>query len=158
MFDDLPPDLERLLTLRVWHAMWLERIDRKVAAVEQRQAEAERGRRLRPAPPDWVASFGGDFEALPRALDSNVKLTVDTPDGVVVTLGSTKVAVGARMLSGEVARLGPCCQRRPRPHVVAPRRTLLSVIAFTVLEARITAIHIVVDPVELASIQLPAPA
>ena len=58
MFDDLPPDLERLLTLRVWHAMWLERIDRKIAAVEQRQAEAERGRRMRPAPPDWVAAFG----------------------------------------------------------------------------------------------------
>ncbi|HZF87557.1 DUF6233 domain-containing protein [Streptomyces sp.] len=57
MFDDLPPDLERLLTLRVWHAMWLERIDRKIAAVEQRQAEEERGRRLRPAPPDWVAAF-----------------------------------------------------------------------------------------------------
>ncbi|MEV5440994.1 hypothetical protein AB0N23_00295 [Streptomyces sp. NPDC052644] len=41
---------------------------------------------------------------------------------------------------------------------MAPRRTLLSVIAFTVLEARITAVHIVVDPVELASVQLPAPA
>ena len=47
MFDDLPPDLERLLTLRVWHAMWLERIDRKIAAVERRQAEEEWGRRLR---------------------------------------------------------------------------------------------------------------
>jgi hypothetical protein len=58
VFDDLPPDLERLLTLRVWHAMWLERIDGKIAAVRQRQAEAERGRQLRPAPPDWVAAFG----------------------------------------------------------------------------------------------------
>ncbi|MER5297684.1 hypothetical protein ABT382_37670 [Streptomyces pharetrae] len=35
VFDDLLPDLERLLTLRVWHAMWLERIDRKIAAVER---------------------------------------------------------------------------------------------------------------------------
>ncbi|CAL9318111.1 hypothetical protein SUDANB25_05787 [Streptomyces sp. SudanB25_2051] len=87
--------------------MWVGRIDRKIAAVQQRQAEEERARRLRPAPPDWVAFFGGDFEALPRALDPNVKLTVDTPDGVVVTLGSTKVAAGARMFSGEVARHRP---------------------------------------------------
>ncbi|MER6345098.1 DUF6233 domain-containing protein [Streptomyces sp. NPDC001595] len=58
MFDDLPADLERLLTLRVWHAMWLERIDRKIAAVRQRQIEEERGRRRRPAPPEWVAAYG----------------------------------------------------------------------------------------------------
>ncbi|CAL9624266.1 hypothetical protein SUDANB99_05891 [Streptomyces sp. enrichment culture] len=49
--------------MRVWHAMWVERIDRKIAAVEQRQAEEERARRLRPAPPGWVAAFGGGFEA-----------------------------------------------------------------------------------------------
>ncbi|MEU1450596.1 hypothetical protein [Streptomyces mirabilis] len=34
MFDDLPPDLARLLTLRVWHAMWLQRIDTKIAALQ----------------------------------------------------------------------------------------------------------------------------
>ncbi|MEU7028802.1 DUF6233 domain-containing protein [Streptomyces sp. NPDC046275] len=58
MFDDLPPDLDRLLTLRVWHAMWIERIDRKIAAIRQRQAEQERGRRTRPAPPEWVVELG----------------------------------------------------------------------------------------------------
>ncbi|MFD3932650.1 DUF6233 domain-containing protein [Streptomyces sp. NPDC058614] len=57
MFDDLPPDLDRLQTLRVWHALWLERIDRKVADVQQRQAEEERGRRNRPRPPDWVVEL-----------------------------------------------------------------------------------------------------
>lgn len=51
VFDDLPPDLDRLHTLRVWHALWLERIDRKIAAVQRRQAEEERGRRDRPDPP-----------------------------------------------------------------------------------------------------------
>ncbi|MFC4650893.1 hypothetical protein ACFPEU_54240 [Streptomyces mangrovi] len=44
VFDDLPPDLDRLQTLRVWHALWLERIDRKIACLRQRQAEEERGR------------------------------------------------------------------------------------------------------------------
>ncbi|MEU9057190.1 DUF6233 domain-containing protein [Streptomyces sp. NPDC048384] len=56
MFDDLPPD--RLHTLRVWHALWVERIDHKIEAVQQRQAEAERGRRARPQPPDWIVELG----------------------------------------------------------------------------------------------------
>ncbi|WP_236569876.1 DUF6233 domain-containing protein [Streptomyces mexicanus] len=58
MFDDLPPDLERLQTLRVWHAMWLARIDRKIAAIRTRQAETERGRRNRPRPPEWIVELG----------------------------------------------------------------------------------------------------
>ncbi|CAL9620531.1 hypothetical protein SUDANB38_05870 [Streptomyces sp. enrichment culture] len=109
--------------------MWVGRIDRKIAAVEQRQAEEVRARRLRPAPPDWVASFGGGFEALPRALDLKVKLTVDTPDGVVVTLGSTKVAVGARMLSGEVARQRPVLRNGVPGHMSWRPDGPLSVIA-----------------------------
>lgn len=58
MFDDLPPDLDRLRTLRVWHALWLERIDRKIAYLRQRQAEEECGRRNRPQPPDWIVAAG----------------------------------------------------------------------------------------------------
>ncbi|GGX34978.1 DUF6233 domain-containing protein [Streptomyces chartreusis] len=58
MFDDLPPDLERLHTLRVWHALWVERIDRKIAAVQRRQAEEERGRQSQPERPDWIVELG----------------------------------------------------------------------------------------------------
>ncbi|MFF0736449.1 DUF6233 domain-containing protein [Streptomyces chartreusis] len=58
MFDDLPPDLERLHTLRVWHALWVERIDRKIAAVQRRQAEEERGRQSRPERPEWIVELG----------------------------------------------------------------------------------------------------
>ncbi|MER5938437.1 DUF6233 domain-containing protein [Streptomyces sp. NPDC001928] len=58
MFDDLPPDLERLHTLRVWYALWVERIDRKIAAVQRRQAEEESGRRNRPERPDWIVELG----------------------------------------------------------------------------------------------------
>jgi len=58
VFDDLPPDLERLRTLRVWHALWVERIDRKIAAVQRRQAEEEHGRQSRPRPPDWIVELG----------------------------------------------------------------------------------------------------
>ena len=39
-----------------------------------------------------------------------------------------------------------------------PDGTPLSVIAFSVVQCRITGIHIVVDPAKLASIHLPAPA
>ncbi|MET9734488.1 DUF6233 domain-containing protein [Streptomyces sp. NPDC006458] len=58
MFDDLPPDLDRLRTLRVWHALWLRRIDTKIASLEQRQAEEEHGRRVRPEPPEWIVELG----------------------------------------------------------------------------------------------------
>ncbi|MEU9959833.1 sigma-70 family RNA polymerase sigma factor [Streptomyces sp. NPDC050982] len=105
-----------------------------------------------------AAALSGDFEALLRVLDPNVKLTVDTPDGVVVTLGATKVAAGARMFSGEVARQRPVLLNGIPGHMSwSPDGTPLSVIAFTVSEGRITGIHIVVDPAKLASIHLPTP-
>ncbi|MDA0563361.1 sigma-70 family RNA polymerase sigma factor [Streptomonospora sp. S1-112] len=106
-----------------------------------------------------VAALGGDFEALLRVLDPNVKLTVDTPDGVVVTLGATKVAAGARMFSGEVARQRPVLVNGVPGHMSwRSDGTPLSVIAFTVAEGRITGIRIVVDPAKLAAIPLTAPA
>ncbi|GAA2321541.1 DUF6233 domain-containing protein [Streptomyces hawaiiensis] len=58
MFDDLPPDLERLLTLWVWHAMWPARIDNKIADVQRREAEREHGERVRPARPEWIVQLG----------------------------------------------------------------------------------------------------
>ncbi|KDN16118.1 sigma-70 family RNA polymerase sigma factor, partial [Amycolatopsis rifamycinica] len=41
-----------------------------------------------------TAARDGDFEELLRVLDPEVRLTVDTPDGVVVVLGATNVAAG----------------------------------------------------------------
>ncbi|MEV0148286.1 MULTISPECIES: sigma-70 family RNA polymerase sigma factor [unclassified Nonomuraea] len=106
-----------------------------------------------------AAALGGDFEALLRVLDPNVKLTVDTPGGMVVTLGATEVAAGARMFSGQVARQQPVLVNGVPGHMSwRPDGTPLSVIAFTVTEGRISGIHIVVDPAKLASIELPAPA
>jgi hypothetical protein len=55
---DLPPDLPRLEALRVWHALWIERIDRKVDALRQREAERERGEQARPTPPEWIVELG----------------------------------------------------------------------------------------------------
>ncbi|MFF7566721.1 DUF6233 domain-containing protein, partial [Streptomyces pseudovenezuelae] len=58
MFDDLPPDLDRLRTLRVWHALWLHRIDAKIARLERRKAEEAHGRKNRPQPAEWVVEVG----------------------------------------------------------------------------------------------------
>ncbi|MET7889526.1 DUF6233 domain-containing protein [Streptomyces avermitilis] len=58
MSDDLPPDLPRLQALRVWHALWLERIDRKIAALRVREAERQRGERARPPVPEWIVELG----------------------------------------------------------------------------------------------------
>lgn len=58
VFDDLPPDLDRLHTLRVWHALWIRRIDAKIEALQHRQAEEEHGRQARPAPPEWIVELG----------------------------------------------------------------------------------------------------
>ncbi|MFB8027235.1 MULTISPECIES: sigma-70 family RNA polymerase sigma factor [unclassified Streptomyces] len=136
--------------------MVASRARRKVQATD-RPAGAGREHR------EVVQAFGaaaltGDFEALLRVLDPNVKLTVDTPDGVVVTLGATRVASGARMFSGEAARQRPVLLNGIPGHMSwSPDGTPLSVIAFTVSEGRITGIHIVVDPAKLASIHLPTP-
>ncbi|MGW3312090.1 hypothetical protein ACWDG9_36535 [Streptomyces sp. NPDC001073] len=69
MPDDLPSDLGRLHTLRTWHAMWLERIDRQIAYVQKRQAEEERGRRSRPRPADWVVELSRATNG-PRTADT----------------------------------------------------------------------------------------
>lgn len=134
--------------------MIASRARRKVQAGERQTSAGRAHRQVIHA--FHAAVQGGDFEALLRVLDPNVKLTVDTPDGAVVTLGATKVAAGARMFSGEVGRHRPVLVNGVAGHMSwRPDGTPLSVIAFTVAESRITAIDIVVDPAKLASIHLP---
>ena len=103
-----------------------------------------------------TAARDGDFEGLLKVLDPEVRLTVDTPDGVAVVLGATNVAAGARFgaaAGGRTVLVGGL------PGVVAWREdgTPLSVVAFTVTDGRITTIAAVADPVKLASMALPEP-
>jgi RNA polymerase sigma factor (sigma-70 family) len=106
-----------------------------------------------------AAARRGDFEGLLRVLDPEVRLTVDTPDGVVVILGATKVAAGAQ-LSAAVAARGRAVLVNGRPGIVSWREdgAPLSVIAFTVVDGRIADIAVVTDPARLASMDLPNPA
>ncbi|MFD3508669.1 sigma-70 family RNA polymerase sigma factor [Nocardia sp. NPDC058666] len=105
-----------------------------------------------------AAARNGDFEALLRVLDPNVKLTVDTAGGRVITLGATEVATGARMFSGEVARHRPVLVNGiPGQMSWQPDGHPLSIITFTVTAGRITTIHIIIDPAILNAIDVPVP-
>ncbi|WP_030559966.1 sigma-70 family RNA polymerase sigma factor [Streptomyces aureocirculatus] len=105
-----------------------------------------------------TAARRGDFEELLRVLDPEVELTVDTPSGVVVTLGATKVATGAQ-LSADAAAQGRTVIVNGRPGVVSWREdgSPLSVLAFTVADGRITGITVVIDPAKLVRMSLPEP-
>jgi RNA polymerase sigma-70 factor (ECF subfamily) len=106
-----------------------------------------------------AAARRGDFEELLRVLDPEVKLTVDTPSGVVVTLGATKVAAGAQ-LSASAATQGRAVLVNGLPGIISWREdgTPLSVLAFAVVDGRITDITVVIDPAKLALMDLPDPA
>ncbi|MFI0462961.1 sigma-70 family RNA polymerase sigma factor [Saccharopolyspora sp. 5N102] len=106
-----------------------------------------------------AAARRGDFEGLLRVLDPEVRLTAGTPDGVVVILGATKVAAGARLSAAAAAR-GRAVLVNGRPGIVSWREdgAPLSVIAFTVVDGRIADIAVVTDPAKLTSMDLPDPA
>src|ERR1700754_2602653 len=106
-----------------------------------------------------AAARRGDFEELLRVLDPEVKLTVDTPSGVVVTLGATKVAAGAQ-LSASAATQGRAVLVNGLPGIMSWHEDgpPLSVLAFTVVDGRITDIAAVIDPAKLALMDLPDPA
>lgn len=137
--------------------MLASRARRKVRATERPTGASREQRQVVSA--FLAAARRGDFEGLLRVLDPEVRLTVDTPGGVVVTLGATKVAAGAQ-LAASAATLGRAAFVGGLPGVISWREdgTPLSVLAFTVTDGRITGITAVVDPAKLARMNLPDPA
>ncbi|EFL12848.1 sigma-70 family RNA polymerase sigma factor [Streptomyces sp. C] len=137
--------------------MLASRARRKVRASE-RPTGPERERR------EVVQAFlraarDGEFEALLRVLDPEVKLTVDSPEGQVVVLGATQVAAGAKLAAG-AATPARAVLVNGSPGVISwnedgsPR----SLLAFTVTNGQITHITAVTDPAKLALVNLPDPA
>ncbi|MGE7386452.1 sigma-70 family RNA polymerase sigma factor [Streptomyces sp. NPDC004126] len=106
-----------------------------------------------------AAARDGDFEALLRLLDPEVRLTVDAPAGEIVVLGATKVAAGAQSAAGAAARGRPALVNGS-PGVISWHAdgSPLSLLAFTVTHGRITRITAVTDPAKLALVDLPDPA
>jgi RNA polymerase sigma-70 factor (ECF subfamily) len=103
-----------------------------------------------------AAAREGDFEALLGLLDPRVRLTAHTPGGLVVVLGATKVATGAR-LGADAAVSGRAVLVNGLPGILAWREegTPFSLLAFTVVDGRIAAITAVTDPAVLAALDLP---
>ncbi|MFG2647765.1 sigma-70 family RNA polymerase sigma factor [Streptomyces sp. NPDC048436] len=137
--------------------MLASRARRKVRSTER---PAGGGREQREVVQAFLAAARrGEFEELLRVLDPEVRLTVDTPGGVVVAIGATKVAAGARLAAG-AATLGRAAFVNGLPGVISWSEdgTPLSVLAFTVVDGRITAITAAVDPAKLARMELPDPA
>ncbi|WP_371580054.1 sigma-70 family RNA polymerase sigma factor [Streptomyces sp. NBC_01314] len=137
--------------------MLASRARRKVRTIERPTGVGREQREVVQA--FLAAARRGDFEELLRVLDPEVKLTVDTPSGVVVTLGATKVAAGAQ-LSASAATQGRTVLVNGLPGIISWREdgTPLSVLAFTVADGRITDITVVIDPAKLALMDLPDPA
>ncbi|HEV7707922.1 MAG TPA: sigma-70 family RNA polymerase sigma factor [Asanoa sp.] len=133
--------------------MLASRARRKVRATER---PASAGREQREVVQAFLAAArGGDFEGLLRVLDPEVKLTVDTPGGVIVTLGATKVAAGAQLAAGAATR-GRAAVANGRPAIVswAPDGSPVAMLVFTVTGGRITEIEGVADPTKLALLGL----
>ncbi|MEU6430311.1 sigma-70 family RNA polymerase sigma factor [Microbispora sp. NPDC046973] len=138
--------------------MLASRARRKVQAAERPAAAGREQREVIQA--FLSAARGGDFEGLLRVLDPEVKLTADTPGGVVVVLGATEVATGAqrRLVAGGAVR-GRAVLVNGLPGMVTWREdgTPLSLMAFTVVDGRIAGIAVVADPAKLAAMDLPEP-
>ncbi|MGX1267497.1 sigma-70 family RNA polymerase sigma factor [Streptomyces phaeoluteigriseus] len=137
--------------------MLASRARRKVRAVDRPTGVGREQREVVQA--FLAAARRGDFEKLLRVLDPEVRLTVDSPSGVVVTLGATHVATGARLSAGTAAQ-GRAVLVNGLPGIVSWHEdgTPLSVVAFTVAHGRISDITVVIDPVKLARMGLPDPA
>ncbi|MFF9135404.1 sigma-70 family RNA polymerase sigma factor [Streptomyces sp. NPDC014806] len=135
--------------------MLASRARRKVRAA-QRPENA--GRQQRDVVQAFLAAArDGHFEQLLQVLHPAVKFTVHTPNGTFVTLGATEVATRARV-AGSAAR-GHAAIVNGRPGVISWDQdgTPLSLLVFTVADGHITEITAVVDPDELAHMDLPAP-
>ncbi|MEU4345830.1 sigma-70 family RNA polymerase sigma factor [Streptomyces sp. NPDC023838] len=134
--------------------MLASRARKKVQASERPTAVGREQREVVQA--FLAAARHGDFEGLLRVLHPEVKLTADTPAGLVVTLGATEVAAGAKLSSAATVR-GRAVFVNGLPGILSWREdgTPLTLLAFTVANGRITEITAVVDPAKLAVMELP---
>ncbi|GGR86928.1 hypothetical protein GCM10010252_27060 [Streptomyces aureoverticillatus] len=135
--------------------MLTSRARRKVQTALQ---PAGAGRQQREVVQAFLAAAGeGRFEQLLQLLHPEVKFTVHTPNGQFVTLGATEVATRARV-AGSAAR-AHAATVNGRPGVISWSEdgTPLSLLAFTVADGCITEITAIVDPAELALMNLPDP-
>lgn len=102
-----------------------------------------------------AAARDGDFEALLRFLDPQVRISVDSAEGTVVVLGATEVAARARLAAGAALR-GVAVYVNGVPGVLAfgTDGAPMSVMTYSVVAGRIVRMHGVTDPARLAAMEL----
>lgn len=141
-------------------------LDRSEAAAQQLASRARRRVQGSPEPdPDlarqrevvdafFAASRDGDFDALVAVLDPDVELRID---GGVLREEASLVLRGAEAVAGHAATYSklypfvrPALVNGAAGAVVAPRGRLLSIMAFTVTNGKITQIDALVDPERIA--------
>jgi len=146
-------------------------LDRSEAAAQQLASRARR-RLLSSPEPDadlarqrqvvdafFAASRDGDFQTLLEVLDPHVQLRID---GGTLRAGASLIRHGAADVAAHTATyaklypfIRPALVNGAAGAVVAPHGQVLSVMAFTVTNGRITRIDALVDPERLALVDLP---
>ena len=116
------------------------------------------GRQRKVAEAFLAAARGGDLGALIAVLDPDVVLHADAaaaPSGVPVTIrGAAAVARGARAASVR-SRYSRVALVNGTPGIVtAPRGRLTVVLAFTIVDDKISRIDVIADPARLAGLDL----
>jgi RNA polymerase sigma factor (sigma-70 family) len=145
-------------------------LDRSEAAAQQLASRARR--RIRESPPPdadptrqrrvvdafFAASRDGDFDTLLAVLDPAVRLRIDggalRSAASLVRHGADAVARHTATYSALYPFVQPALVNGAAGAVVARRGQVLSVMAFTVTNGRITRIDALVDPGRLALLQL----
>jgi RNA polymerase sigma factor (sigma-70 family) len=145
-------------------------LDRSEAAAQQLASRARRRIRNSPEPDAdlarqrhvvdafFAASRDGDFETLLEVLDPDVQLRID---GGTLRAGASLVRHGAEAVAAHTvtySKLYPFIRlalvNGAAGAVVAPHGQVLSVMAFTVTNSKITRIDSLVDPERLAQLDL----
>jgi RNA polymerase sigma factor (sigma-70 family) len=145
-------------------------LDRSEAAAQQLASRARRRVRDTPEPDRdlarqrrvvnafFAASRDGDFDALLAVLDPDVELRID---GGTLRAEASLVLRGADAVAGHTATYAklhpfvrPALVNGAAGAVVATRGRVLSVMAFTVTNARIVQIDALIDPERLAQLDL----
>lgn len=136
--------------------MLASRARRKVQGAPRSTDQREQQRKVVDA--FIAAAHGGDFEGLLQVLDPDITWTTHRHNGEVVRLGRTEVIAAT-----EWGRHAAVDARRVlvngEPGVLTRSRTgkPLSLMACTVADGRIVDVVALVDPVRLASMDLPEP-
>jgi len=149
-FDEIAPVVERSTDAT---KMLASRARRKVQGTPQ---PADRRRQREVVDAFLAASRAGDFDALLRVLDPDVRWTQHTAHGTVVTVGAEALAAQARR--GSTARLTArrvLVDGAPGILTWGPTGKPLGLMACTVVGDRITELVSILDPKVLGRIDLP---